>query len=72
MHVELVIAELERDPVVAVVLDLHSEHAGIEIEAAVEIARSQHDVVERPDHLPFNFTISSITCCEFLEVSADR
>src|SRR5262245_12698335 len=51
MDVELVLAERQRDASLAVALDAHAQHAGVEIEAAVEVARGENDVVECPDHL---------------------
>src|SRR5690242_2889957 len=50
MHVELVVAEAQRDAVRAVILDCHAEHARVEVEAALEILRRDDDVIESADH----------------------
>src|SRR5688572_14832429 len=50
MDIELVVAEPERDAVLAVALDFHPQHARVEVEAALEVARRDDDVVESLDH----------------------
>src|SRR5262245_3053987 len=50
MNVELVIAEAQRNPSLSIPLDSHAEHARVEVEALVEVARSENDVVYAFDH----------------------
>src|SRR6185503_1637127 len=51
MNVKLVRAEPERDPAFAVALDGHAEHPGIEVEAAIEVARREHDMINACQHV---------------------
>jgi hypothetical protein len=50
VHVEFVVAESQRNAIVSVTLELHSENAGIEIDASIEISRGEHDVIDAFDH----------------------
>jgi hypothetical protein len=50
VNVEFVIAEPERDAVLAVMLDRHAQHARVKIKAAMKVARRQYNMVECFNH----------------------